>query len=252
MATPDPVPAPLACAVVPALDAAATIGAVVDGLRQELGVGVIVVDDGSTDGTGEVARARGATVVRHAHNLGKGAAIKTGLLEAARAGASLAVTVDADGQHPARSARLVLEGSRDPRALVLGVRDLVRDGAPKSNRFGNAVSNVFLSAFTGRSLTDTQCGLRRYPVKESLALGARATGYAFEAEVVLRAVEAGLPLVEVPVPVIYPSEREHKTHFRRVRDPTRIVGTVVRTVLELRLRRHLGAEGARSTPGKGP
>jgi glycosyltransferase involved in cell wall biosynthesis len=251
MATPQPAAAPLACAVVPALDAAATVGAVVDDLRRELGVGVIVVDDGSTDETADVARARGATVVRHARNLGKGAAIETGLREAARAGASVAVTVDADGQHPATSARLVLEGNGDPRALVLGVRDLVRDGAPRSNRFGNAVSNVFLSAFTGRALRDTQCGLRRYPVREALALGARATGYAFEAEVVLRAVDAGLPLVEVAVPVVYPAGQEHKTHFRTVRDPTRIVGTVVATVLELKLRRHLRGPSARSTPGRG-
>jgi glycosyltransferase involved in cell wall biosynthesis len=237
--------------VVPALDASATVGAVVDDLRRVLGIRVIVVDDGSTDETADVARSHGATVVSHPHNLGKGAAIRTGLREAARGGASLAVTVDADGQHPAASARVVLQGSADPRALVLGVRDLVRDGAPRSNRFGNAVSNVFLSGFTGRSLRDTQCGLRRYPVREALALGARATGFAFEAEVVLRAVDAGLPLVEVSVPVLYPTGGEHKTHRRTVRDPARIVGTVVATVLELRLRRHMRGASTRPTPGRG-
>ncbi len=120
---------------------------------------------------------------------------------------------------------------------MLGVRDLVRDRAPKSNRFGNAVSNFFLSTLAGRAMKDTQCGLRRYPVREALALGGRATGYAFEAEIILRAVAAGLPLVEVPIAVVYPPEALRKTHFRSVRDPTRIVGTVVRTVLELRLRR---------------
>src|SRR5580658_6894809 len=174
MAMLEPLPVTSACAVVPALDAAATVGSVVDDLRVALGVAVIVVDDGSADATASIAQAHGATVVRHERNLGKGAAILTGLRQASRAGARVAVTVDADGQHPGASARAVLLALADPSALVLGVRDLVRDHAPTSNRFGNAVSNRFLSLFTGRTLRDTQCGLRRYPVREALALGARA------------------------------------------------------------------------------
>ncbi len=221
------------CAVVPALDAAATVGDVVRGLAS-LGLPVVVVDDGSRDATGEAARAAGADVVRHERNRGKGAAIRTGLAEAERRGVACALTVDADGQHPAEAARVVLAGASDARALVLGVRDLVAAGAPRSNRFGNGVSNFFLSLFAQRTLRDTQCGLRRYPVRETLALGARADGFAFEAEVVLRAIAAGLPVVEVPVGVVYPSREERRTHFRNVRDPASIVGTVVRTVLELR------------------
>jgi glycosyltransferase involved in cell wall biosynthesis len=226
---------PGACAIVPALDAASTVGAVVDGLRASLGVPVIVVDDGSADATGDVARARGAVVLRSESNQGKGEAIRAGLHEAARRGLGMAVTVDADGQHPAESARTVLDGSDDPRALVLGVRDLSRDGAPPSNRFGNAVSNFFLSRFTGLALRDTQCGLRRYPVVETLGLGARSKGYAFEAEVVLRAVARGLPLVEVPVSVIYPPDGEGRTHFRLMSDPIQIVTTVAWTALALRI-----------------
>lgn len=221
------------CAVVPALDAAATVGAVVVGLA-DLGLRVIVVDDGSRDATGDAARAAGAEVVRHERNRGKGAAIRTGLAEAERRGFGRALTVDADGQHPPSAARAVLEGASDPKALVLGVRDLVAAGAPRSNRFGNGVSNFFLSLFAWRRLRDTQCGLRRYPVRETLALGARADGFAFEAEVVLRAIAAGLSVVEVRVDVVYPSREERRTHFHNVRDPASIVGTVVRTVLELR------------------
>jgi hypothetical protein len=78
--------------------------------------------------------------------------------------------------------------------------------------------------------------LRRYPVSETLALGARSDGYAFEGEVILRAVAAGLPVVEVPVAVVYPPDDQRRSHFRSVADPARIVTRVVRTVLELRLR----------------
>jgi glycosyltransferase involved in cell wall biosynthesis len=222
------------CIVVPALDAAATVGAVIAELRESLAIPVIVVDDGSTDATADVAAVNGASVLRHPRNMGKGAAIRSGLGEAQRRGFRTVVTVDADGQHPAASARMVLEGSEDPRAIVLGIRDLVQDGAPRSNRFGNGVSNFFLSAFGGRRLRDTQCGLRRYPVSETLALPTRARGYAFEAEVLLRAIAVGLPIVELPVRVIYPEAGRRVTHFHRVRDPARIVAAVVRTALELR------------------
>lgn len=235
------------CAVVPALDAAPTVGPVVLGLR-ELGLTVIVVDDGSRDATGDSARAAGAEVVRHERNRGKGAAIRTGIIEAERRGFVRAVTVDADGQHPASAARTVLGSASDSRALVLGVRDLVAAGAPRGNRFGNRVSNFFLSLFARRRLGDTQCGLRRYPVRETLALGARADGFAFEAEVILRAIAAGLPVVEVPVGVVYPSRQDRRTHFHSIRDPASIVGTVVRTVLELRTGRAPGEGRERGTP----
>ncbi len=227
-----------ACAIVPAFNAAPTVGTVVDDLHERLGIPILVVDDGSVDTTGEVARTRGAIVFRHGHNLGKGAALRTGLAEAARLGHAVAVTVDADRQHPAQSAHVVLHGAADARALVLGVRDLVRDGAPASNRFGNAVSNFFLSAFAGCKLNDTQCGLRRYPVRETLALGAHSSGYAFEGEVILRAIAAGLAIVEVGVDVVYPAAGRGQTHFRRVLDPTRIVATVAKTAFELRTRGH--------------
>jgi glycosyltransferase involved in cell wall biosynthesis len=227
---------PDSCAIVPAYNAAESLGRVVEDLKACLGVPILVVDDGSADETSVAGRAHGAQVFRHPANRGKGAALRTGLAEAARAGFRIAVTVDADGQHPGVSAKAVLLATEDPRALVLGVRNLVRDGAPAGNRFGNAVSNFFLSQFSGRALKDTQCGLRRYPVRETLDLGARADGYAFEGEVVLRAIAARLPIVEVDITAIYPPAHERKSHFRRLVDPARIVGTVARTAFELRLR----------------
>jgi glycosyltransferase involved in cell wall biosynthesis len=220
------------CAIVPAFDASATLAPVVTALRTVLGVPVIVVDDGSRDATQQVAHDCGAVALRHPINRGKGAALRSGLEEAARLGMRSAVAVDADGQHPVESALAVLRGSEDPRALVLGVRDLVRDGAPASNQFGNRVSNFFLSAFSGRRLFDTQCGLRRYPVAETLALGARADGFGFEAEVILRAIAAELPIVEVPIAAVYPPPGG-QTHRRSFADPTRIVGIVALTAAEL-------------------
>ena len=112
---------------------------------------------------------------------------------------------------------------------MLGVRDLRRDGAPWPNRFSNGFSNVFLSWFGGIELHDSQCGLRRYPVPETLALGAHSDGYAFEAETLLRAARLGWRIDELPVRVIYPPRAERVSHFHAVRDPARIVARVLET-----------------------
>jgi len=201
-------------------------------LQSELGENsaIVVVDDGSSDGTGRAAERAGARVIRHAHNRGKGAALCSGFAALLELGADAAVCVDADGQHPPEEAVRLARHEAPRSALVLGVRDLASAGAPKKNQFSNGFSNRFLSFALGRTLSDTQCGLRRYPLPETLALGGRASGYGFEAEVILRAVRLGWQIVEVPVRVIYPPEHERVTHFHSVRDPARIVYRVLYTL----------------------
>jgi glycosyltransferase involved in cell wall biosynthesis len=222
-----------ACIVVPAFDAEAALSGVLDDLRSslpELSGAVVVVDDGSRDRTAAVAASEGAIVLAHGRNRGKGAALQTAFATALARGWEVALTVDADGQHPGREARRVLLAEADAGALVLGVRDLRSAGAPRANQWSNAISNHFLSRFARRPLKDTQCGLRRYPMRSSLALGARGEGYDFEAEVLLRAAWAGMPIVEEPIEVLYPEDR--RTHFRVGRDPWRIIATVVRALGE--------------------
>jgi glycosyltransferase involved in cell wall biosynthesis len=221
--------------VVPAYQAGHSVKAVVSGLFEALAALasealIVVVDDGSSDATSDAARAAGAQVLRHPRNLGKGSALRTGFAALDAAGADAAVCVDADGQHPpAEAVRLAYQPA--PRtALVLGVRDLIAAGAPPKNVFSNRFSNRFLSFALGRSLSDTQCGLRRYPLPETLALGGRAAGYGYEAELIVRAVRLGWQVVEEPVRVIYPPESERVTHFHSVQDPARIVYRVLVTL----------------------
>lgn len=193
---------------------------------------MLVVDDGSTDETQNVAQSTGVDCIRHPTNLGKGAAIRSGLAWALRNGFDQIVTADADGQHPAASILRLVEIEAPEGALVLGVRDLVRARAPKANQTSNCISNRFLSLFTGMALRDTQCGLRRYPVRQTLALRCRDSGYAFEAEVILRAVAHGMPVVQTPIVVRYPEGKDRVSHFHVFRDPLRIVTRVVTTLLE--------------------
>ena len=224
-------------ALVPAYEAAPTVAGVVSaihGAAQERGLAlpVLVMDDGSSDETAKFAEQAGAEVLRHASNLGKGAALMTGLRSLAARGFQAAVTIDADGQHPADEAIRLAQLPLERNCLVLGVRDLQAAGAPRNSQFSNGISNYFLSRFSGLRLEDTQCGLRRYPLPETLALGLRSPGYAFEAEVILRAARAHWSIRQTPVRVIYPPKAERISHFHVVRDPARIVFRVLQTWLD--------------------
>lgn len=233
--------------VVPAYNAERTIGplvtellALASTLRDSTSPAVVVVDDGSSDLSASRAESAGAAVVRHASNRGKGAALLSGFSWARAAGARAAVSVDADGQHPPEQALALCRHSAPPEALLLGIRDLREAGAPRKNRFSNGFSNAWMSLFAGRVLSDTQCGLRRYPLPEVLELGLRSTGYELESEVILKAVRRGIPLVETDVRVIYPPEHERVTHFHSVRDPARIVLRILHTAFTTRFRRRVG------------
>jgi glycosyltransferase involved in cell wall biosynthesis len=228
--------------VIPAYQAEATIGPLVRELlaraRDSGRLGepsVIVVNDGSRDATAARARDSGALVLEQPENRGKGCALLLGLSHALRSGARAAVSLDADGQHPPEEAlRLALDPSPKG-ALVLAVRDLSRAGAPVQNRFSNGFSNLWMSWFAGRPLRDTQCGLRRYPLPETLELGLRGARFELESEVILRAVRAGIPVIEIPARVLYP---EHRTsHFRKLVDPARIVVRLLHTAATAPVRR---------------
>jgi glycosyltransferase involved in cell wall biosynthesis len=236
-----------ASVIVPAYQAEPTITSVVAGLVDlwpEPGA-VLVIDDGSTDQTASRAREAGATVLQHDANRGKGEALRTGLREAAARGYDVAISVDADGQHPPHEAWRLHEACDDAAAIVIGVRDLLRAGAPRNSQLSNAFSNWVLSAFTQRKLDDTQCGLRRYPIAATLALGAKAPGYDYEAEVLIRGVAANMRIVHHAIDVFYPPPEERISHFDNVRDPARIVVRVVGTVIEEQWRKR----GRRASPG---
>jgi hypothetical protein len=220
-------------ALIPAFNAADTVGRVVTGLRQAIdeSIPIIVVDDGSTDSTGEVAEKAGARVVRHPANRGKGAAIRTGLRAALAEGCDVAITVDADGQHPPEYAARLLDPSYDASALVLGTRDLGRSGAPRGNLIGNRVSNFFVSVFTWRRFRDTQCGLRRYPIEKTLSVRTKDQRFGFEAEIIFAAMRAGVPVLEAPVTVLYPPRSKHTTHYRAFKDTVHIVHRITVTIL---------------------
>jgi glycosyltransferase involved in cell wall biosynthesis len=224
-----PPPATDTWAVIPAYNAATTVGDVVRDTAR-LVPHVVVVDDGSRDGTAEVAREAGALVVAEHRNHGKGAALRIGFRLAAQHGATRVVTLDADGQHLAREIpKLLAAADADPRAIVVGERNKAGHAISRKARFGNWVADTLLRRFAGRPLPDTQCGFRVYPLDVTLALGAAGDRYEFESEVLLRAAHRGVPIVGVPVDVHYPPPEERVSNFRPFQDTLRIIRMTVAT-----------------------
>ena len=182
----------------------------------KLEVPVFVVDDGSTDNTRK--RIQGFPDIRiltHEKNLGKGAALMTGFIEAAQV-ADWAITMDADGQHNPRDAKSLIRATRQYRKALIVGRRTGMDGPHVhwTSRFGRKFSNFWVRASGGPKIADSQSGFRIYPLPEALAWQTRSRRFEFEVEILVRAHWQGVPVVEVPVGVSYLPAGQRISHFR--------------------------------------
>lgn len=198
-------PHPDTWVVIPLFNEAAVIGDVVQGVRAEF-ANVVCVDDGSTDGSGDIARAAGAKVVRHPVNLGQGAALQTGIEYAlSRPGTRFLVTFDADGQHQVADALAMLDRARrEDLAAVFGSRFLAdRVEAGFVRRLVLRLAVWFTRQSTGMRLTDAHNGLRVVRADAARRIRLRQDGMAHASEIVLHIGRTGLPWAEHPVHVLY-------------------------------------------------
>lgn len=214
----------LGCAVViPTYNNDRTLGGVIAGVRRYC-ADIFVVNDGSTDRTAEVlASTEGIRTIAYARNRGKGYALRCGLRAAREAGFRYALTIDSDGQHyPDDIARFIERIERRPDTLLIGARNLTADNMPARNTFANRFSNFWYLVETGRRLEDTQSGFRLYPLRRLGRLRSLCSRYEFEVEVIVRAAWRGVEVENIPVRVYYAPDGERVSHFRPLRDFTRI------------------------------
>jgi Glycosyl transferase family 2 len=201
--------------VIPVFDEAATIGRVVTAACAH--GRVLVVDDGSGDGSAAIAAAAGAEVLRHARRLGKAQALLSGVAAARRRGASAIVTLDGDGQHdPAAIPALLEAARRAPRAVIVGNRLDGPGTLPARRRNAIRVASFFASWTSGLAVRDSQSGFRVYPLALFDEVPTRRSGFVFETEILLAAAARGWTVEEVGVAAI-PRAAE-RSRFRPLRD----------------------------------
>lgn len=219
--------------VIPTYNNHKTIGQVIADVKQYANH-IIVVNDGSTDGTAEILSGIGnIEVITHPRNCGKGTALKNGLCKAKADGYRYAITIDSDGQHFASDIpSFAQEIEQNPDCLLVGARNIQADNMPGKNTFANKFSNFWFRLETGVNLPDTQSGYRLYPVQRmNVARWYYTAKYEFELEALVFASWAGLTVKNIPVSVYYPPEGERVSHFHPGRDFTRI--SILNTVLVL-------------------
>lgn len=219
--------------VIPVFNHGETLKGVVEAALST-GFPVLVVDDGSSDGGVATLENLACKVESFPENRGKGAAILAGARIAKEQNFGSIITVDADGQHnPLEVKRLVdvVDNVTYP-TIVIGAREMVQDTVPGSSHFGKAFSNFWVRLECGADLSDTQSGMRLYPVDTLLGLEFSKSRYDFEIEVLVKSVWAGIEVCSVPVSVHYPPPEERISHFHKFIDNWRL--TVLHTTLVCR------------------
>lgn len=193
---------------------------------------IIVCDDGSQDNTYEVAKAAGATVIRHPANKGYGAAIKTLFHAAKERNADVMVTLDSDGQHdPSQIPRVIQPIVSDGYDIVIGSRflnDADRKKVPSYRSFGIKTITKFTQLASYNNITDAQSGFRAYSKNALNKIDITEEGMAVSTEILMRAGEKNLMIKEVPITVNYNVE-DASTH-NPLSHGLNVIGSIVRYV----------------------
>ena len=197
------------CVVMPVYNEALSLLGVLDAVREVFDGWIVVVDDGSTDGTGLLLERRpDVWLVRHTHNRGYGASLRSGFEVALELGAETVITMDCDGQHePRHISEFCTDLALGGADIVSGSRYLPDSGAagvpPAGRRALNERITATVNALTGWGLTDAFCGFKAYRADALRRITTDEPGYAMPLELWARAWESGLRVREMPVERIY-------------------------------------------------
>ena len=216
-----------AAVIIPALNAAKTLEPIVREAKQYVDK-VVVIDDGSTDGTGDVARNAGAIVIRHDVNRGKGGALKSGFLWASEQNLDGVITLDADGQHLPRQIPLFVDHRRASGAdLIIGGRAHLFGGMLPRRRMANRFSAWAVAKASRTNIKDSQSGFRYYSSRVLREIPLRAEGFDMETEVIIRAGVRGLRVEQIPIELGF-VDGLSTSHYKPLLDTLRIAWTGIR------------------------
>ncbi len=207
--------------VIPAYNEEDKVGSLVRDIRR-LGFSVLVIDDGSTDGTYEVARREADVVLKNERNYGKGVALRRGityLLE--RANPDYIITMDADYQHSPDDIEKFLDCARAGKHFVIGDRMHNPEGMPFVRKGTNRFMSWLISLMVGQKIPDTQCGFRliKRDVLESIDM--RSDKFEVESEIIIEAARRKFAIESIPIRSIY--HKHHRSNIHPFFDTLRFI-----------------------------
>ncbi len=212
---------------IPAYNAAPTLVELVKRVRASIPTAhILVVDDGSTDHTGDLAEGMGVQVIRHSQNRGKGEALRTAFTAALEQGVAALIQLDADLQHAPESIGDFVRAFEGRGAdIVVGHRDIHAGRMPIQRQWSNRITSRVVSVLSGRRIPDSQCGYRLISRRAFEHIQPRSSRFEFESEFLILAGRAGMRIESVPIETLYQGEG---TSIRGWRDTIRFVKMAIR------------------------
>ena len=195
------------CIVIPTYNEAKAIGALIKQL-QTLGHKIIIIDDGSTDKTAQIAQDCLVEVLSNTRNMGKGAALIKGYNFALAQGFDAVITMDGDGQHACEDiARFIERGENSESAIIVGNRMALTKGMPWLRIITNRFMSGFISLLTKQHIPDTQCGFRLIKKEVLAKMNLSTSKYETESELLISAARMGFKIESIPVQTIYTGQK---------------------------------------------
>ncbi|MDZ7263170.1 MAG: glycosyltransferase family 2 protein [candidate division KSB1 bacterium] len=217
-------------AIIPAYNVAATIAQVIAGVQRWIDPSrIVVIDDGSTDATAQIAKDAGVVVLQNSTNQGKGAALKLGFEYVCANSFEAVITLDGDSQHdPAEIPRFMECYSKTRADLILGDRTGDFSQMPLDRQFSNKMTSLIISLLTGTRVQDSQSGYRLIKTEILKRLKLISHRYETESELLVKALRQGFQIAHVPIRTIYNAQ---PSHIHRLKDTLRFVRIVVQSCL---------------------
>lgn len=226
-------PAPQLALLIPAYNEAATLDGVLNGALQKIPASqIIVIDDGSTDDTADIARRHEVHLIQNPRNCGKAYSLWQGMQRALSWDVTSILTLDADGQHLADDIpEFIRMGEAHPRHIIIGSRLHDKASIPRKRYIANRIANFWLSWVAGYPIKDSQCGFRLYPafLLKGLRINVdKAHGFVFESEILIKAAHRGVYVKNVRIEALYAQVIQRHSYYRGVADTTRITLMVMK------------------------
>ncbi len=202
-----------ACVIIPTFNESKAIAGLIGSIRQ-LGLELIIIDDGSGDDTAKIAQASGATVLRNEFNLGKGASLIKGYNYAIAQEFDAVISMDGDGQHSCDDIKAFIRKAQDSQsAVIVGNRMGRTKNMPLVRFLTNSFVSKLISIIIKQNVPDTQCGFRLLKKEVLVKLNLSASKYEIDSEVLIKAARLGFKIESIPIQTIYSGQKSQINPF---------------------------------------